>query len=201
MKHTPFNGDMFIARKLMQLIKDFGIQSAVETGTWSGHTTRELARMVPNVWTIDSTFEHLYEEFGPKAKDDLRFKYLVNPVLGDSSIDLKVIIKKAVPPVLFYLDAHGGGANGSNVNPLLEELDQIGEFYKWPTGPVIAIHDFYVPGKQWGYNGGDWGRGFEPLSYGLIYSRLEKIYPKGHKYEYNEEAEGLQRGIIYVYPN
>jgi hypothetical protein len=199
-EHCPFNGDMHIRHELANLMARFETKTIIETGTWSAHTTREFALMAPNVWSMDSTFEHLYEEFGPQARNDLKYRG-INMVLGDSAIDLKNIIKKAVPPMLFYLDAHGGGANGSNVNPLLEELDQIGEYHELAAGPIIAIHDFFVPGKEWGYNGGDWGRGYEPLTYGLIQSRLEKIYPNGHSYHYNDKAEGMQRGIIYVYPS
>lgn len=199
--HCPFNGDTFIGPEIKRLVEKYGVKTIIETGTWSAHTTRELATYGVPVITIDSTHEHLYEEFGPQAKMDL-LKRGVRCYVGDSATDLGYLIRKSAAPIFFYLDAHGGGANGSNVNPLLEELDQIGDA-RYMTDdclPVIAIHDFKVPDKGFGYNGGDWGRGFEPLSYGLIQSRIEKIYPNGHLFHYNQQADGATRGVIYVYP-
>jgi hypothetical protein len=196
---VPFNGDTFIGPEIRKLIQRFKIKTIIETGTWSGHTTREFARMGPEVITIDSTLEHLLEEFGNNAVADLQKKASLH--LGDSSKDLAGIIKLALPPILFYLDAHGGGANNSNVNPIKEELDQIFLGTEDMTEkPVIAIHDFFVPGKNFGYNGGDWGNGFEPLSYDLLRDRLYPIYPDGFDYHYNDKANGATRGVIYVYP-
>ena len=199
MNHEPFNGDTYIGPEIRRLIKQFYIQTIIETGTWSGHTTREFATMGPAVWTIDSTHEHLIEEFGMSAAHDL-YALGVRPVLGDSSKMLKDIIRKVKEPILFYLDAHGGGANGSNVNPIKEELQQIADYCSIQYPPVICIHDFYVPGKDFGYNGGDWGKGFEPLSFLLIKPFLDAIYLDGYGSYYNEKADGATRGIIYVHP-
>jgi len=200
MTHTPFNGDRFIGIELRKLIARFGVRHIIETGTWSAHSTREFRTMVPGrIITIDPTYEHLFAEFGAAAVDDLN-RQGISAILGDSSKILETVLRWCVPldPTLIYLDAHGGGANKSNVNPILEELDAIGRV---PGVRLVAIHDFQVPGKPWGYNGGDWGRGFEPLSYELIQPQLAVIFPSGHGYHYNDEAEGCQRGIIYVYPN
>jgi len=141
------------------------------------------------------------EEFGQDAVLDL-MRLKIEPVLGDSSKLLSGLIDSAFHPILFYLDAHGGGANESNVNPFLEELEQIALVESCRDSCVIVIHDFKVPDKEWGYNWGAWdGREPEPLSYELISSYLERIYPDGHNYHYNEEADGMQRGVIYIYPS
>ena len=202
MIHTPFNGDHHIGEEIQKLVERFNVQTIIETGTWSAHSTREFAKLVPLVFTIDATHEHLLEEFGPNAVAELE-ALNVGVILGDSSKVLPVLLQpnhqqRSIYPVLLYLDAHGGGANGSNVNPLLEELDAIGAEPACRDTCIICIHDFLVPGKPWGYNDGDWGRGFEPLSYELIKNKLPAIYPNGHHFYYNEEAAGCQRGIIYI---
>jgi hypothetical protein len=201
--HEPFNNDKFIGQEIRKLIEKWKIKTIVETGMWSAHSTREFATMGPHVITIDSTFDHLIEEFGSQAVGDLQ-KLNIRLVQGDSSECLFSILETILAidhPILFYLDAHGGGENNSNVNPLLEELDQISYDDHCENNCVIAIHDFYVPGKEWGYNWGAWdGKPAEPLSYDLVKPFLEEIYPKGFNYHYNEKAEGMQRGIIYIYP-
>lgn len=202
--HTPFNNDTFIGPEIKKLIEKFQIKSIIETGTWSAHTTREFAKWgLCQVYTIDCTFNHLYEEFGPRAKDDL-LALGIRAFIGDSSIDLAHLMFKASPPYLFYLDAHGGGENDSNVNPLESEFKQIGEstLVGARGTSVICVHDFMVPGKPWGYNWGGWGPNGEamPLSYDVIKPWLERIYPSGFSYHYNDQADGACRGIIYIYP-
>jgi hypothetical protein len=202
MESIPFNGDFFIAQEIKKLIALHQIRTIIETGTWSADSTRAFRNMLPlpdDVITIDSTSEHLTAEYGPAALDDLKAAG-IHFILGDSSIELPKVLRRIRFPALLYLDAHGGGAHGSNVNPFLEELDAIANHPKARNRCVICVHDFKVPGKEFGYNGGDWGRGFEPLSYELIQSRLERIYPNGHAFHYNDQAVGAQRGIIYIYP-
>ena len=201
MAHIPFNGDHYIGEEIQKLVVRFKVQTIIETGTWSAHSTREFAKLAPKVFTIDATHEHLIGEFGPEAVAELEADN-VGVILGDSSQLLPPLLgsQQTKYPALFYLDAHGGGANGSNVNPLLEELDAIGREAACRDRCVICIHDFLVPGETWGYNGGDWGRGFEPLSYGLIAEKLPIIYPAGHGSYYNRKAAGCQRGIIYIHP-
>lgn len=199
-KHIPFNGDTFIGDEIRSLISKFKIATIIETGTWSAHTTREFATMGPKIITVDATWDHLIEEFGPRALNDLVLSG-IHPIQGDSSkCLLSVIERNAHPPILFYLDAHGGGENGSNVNPLLEELGQITKVDSCRDSCVIVIHDFYVPGKDFGHNGGDWGKGWEPLSHELIAPYLKHIYPKGYDFKYNDKADGATRGVIYIYP-
>lgn len=197
--HIPFNGDSYIGPEIRKLVERFKVKTIIETGTWSAHTCREFVKMGPQVITIDATWNHLVEEFGPDALDKLVLLG-AHPIQGDSAVCLLDVIKDhALAPILFYLDAHGGGENNSNVNPLLEELDQIAESELCRDNCVIVIHDFQVPGKDFGYNGGDWGRGWEPLSYELIKSRVKKIFPKGHVHYYNTKADGVQRGVIYIH--
>ena len=61
----------------------------------------------------------------------------------------------------------------------------------------IAIHDFFNPlDLSLGfdtYNG-------QRLDYEYIKESLEKIYPNGYTYYYNEKADGARRGVIYILP-
>jgi hypothetical protein len=213
-QHIPFNGDRLVGRELAKLIARFGVLHAIETGMWSAHTTRELRRMVKGqVLSFDPDQSNLIKEFGPDAVGDL-LRLGIQPVMADSSRQLGWGIRQChehdlvheprerLTPILFYLDAHGGGINGTSTNPLREELEQIAQNTWCQNNCVIFIHDFMVPGKEWGYTWGDWGRGAEPLSYSVLeyFGVLPRLFPGGWDYHYNEKAEGVQRGMLYLYP-
>jgi hypothetical protein len=197
MPHIPFNGDHYIGDEVRRLIAEFNLRSAIETGTWSAHTTRELRAIVPRkVTTIDTTTEHLLGEFGPGALDDLA-RENIRMVLGNSNVTLAQVLQAHESddhPLFVYLDAQGVGC------PLMEELDALAADPLCRDRCVIAVHDVLVPTRSWGYNWVDWGRGAEPLSYELIAPKLPAVYPKGYRYHYNDAAAGCQRGIIYIYP-
>jgi len=196
--HVPFNGDHHIGGEIRRLVAAHGIQSIIETGTWSAHTTREFRKMVPRrVTTIDTTDEHLIGEFGPDAARDLADEGIAM-VIGNSNEKLAEVLRSHDDddhPVFVYLDAHGVGC------PLHEELDAIASDPRCRDRAVIGIHDFLVPGEPWGYNWVDWGHGAEPLSYETIAHKLPLIYPGGFRHHYNHVAAGCQRGIIYIYPS
>lgn len=203
MSHTPFNGDHHIGEYILTLVKRFNIQSAIETGMQSGHTTRELAVIVPHVITIDITAEYLEAEFGASAVDDLK-ALGIDVRIGDSRDLLRIILKElhiSQHPVLFYLDAHLGLEAKGTGNPLLDELSAIGNEKACRDNCVICIHDFDVKVPGLGYDFIDCGRGPEPLSYDIIKGKLPAIFPGGWNYHYNTKAAGAQRGIIFIYPN
>jgi hypothetical protein len=197
MPHIPFNGDHHIGEEVRRLIAEFSLRSAIETGTWSAHTTRELRTMVPcRVTTIDTTIEHLTGEFGPGALEDLA-QQNIHMVQGNSNVKLALVLQAHEPedhPLFVYLDAHGVGC------PLMEELDALAADPLCRDRCVVAVHDVMVPSKPWGYNWVDWGRGAEPLSYEVLAPKLGALYPKGYRYHFNDAAAGCQRGIIYIYP-
>src|ERR1700744_3600346 len=109
MKHKPFNGDYRFGEGIQKLVEHFTHRAIIETGMWSAHTTREFAKFVPRVFTIDATDEHLLEEFGTHAVTELE-TLNIDVILGDSSEMLPKLLKsgKIIYPVLLYLDAHGG---------------------------------------------------------------------------------------------
>lgn len=108
---------------------------------------------------------------------------------GHSPAVLKTLLPQVTGPVLVYLDAHGDKGT-----PLLDELTVIAE-----SGhhPVIAIHDFHVPGRSFGfdtYNG-------QAYHWDWIASHVARIYgSRGFDYYYNNEATGACRGVVYIVP-
>jgi hypothetical protein len=73
----------------------------------------------------------------------------------------------------------------------LREIKAIG---KVCTFPVIVIHDFKVNGLGYDtYNG-------QELDFDYILPALKECYPDGFSYEYNKQAEGARRGVIFIYP-
>lgn len=198
---TAFNGDSYIEKEVRRLIAKWGVKTIIETGVWACHSSRAFATMgAERVIGIDSTFKHLTEEFGPNAEADVE-KLGVTLIQGDSGELLQAILLVEKGPFFLYLDAHGGGDNDCNVNPLFNELDAIGRV---PGTYVISVHDCYIPKQpNLGFNQGDWGRGVEPISYKLMadYHKLAPIYPNGHSFHYPAKTEGCNRGILYLEPS
>lgn len=186
-----FVRDRHLEAKFRQLVKDYKIQTVIETGTWRGYTARKLSHFVPSVITIE--------------KDDALFKMALETVRGiqgialindDSrnAISLLLGVTKAKgwwikpdKPILYYLDAHWG-----DDWPLFEELEIIAA-----NDPrcVIVIHDIKVPGKPFKfdtYNG-------QALTFELVEPYLAKLrFPWRH--EFNTEAEGHKVGALFITP-
>lgn len=203
--YEAFNGDSHVEAELNKLIARFAVKHCIETGMWAAKTTRQLRTMVSGqVITMDPDFSNLIKEFGPTAVYDLA-TLGISPRQQDSAVDLHDIIHSFddEAPVLFYLDAHGGGINGTSTNPLREELEQIADSPWCHNNCVILIHDFQNPNHpDWGYNGGDWFGQAEPLSMALLqkFDVLPRIFPNGWEHHYNEATTGIARGVVYIYP-
>ncbi len=192
----PFNGDRLIGEEIKRLIQQFHIRTIVETGAWSCHSTRAFREMLPKggrVITIDITADHLTEEFGDKALDDVR-SLGIEFIVGDSGVELPKLLNRIEHPALFYLDAHGQTQPRSEILALSANKKTRGNC-------VLAIHDFEVPGALWGYN---WvhfeGQEAGPLNMAVIEPWIKDLYPRGYRFHYNDRAEGCQRGIVYIYP-
>lgn len=187
----PFNGDHFIESEFISLRDRFNITTAIETGTCLGYTTLWLAKNFDRVYTI---------ELNKPYCDIARSKFLQYPnitsIHGNSEDVLKYLKidnNGLWSRVIFFLDAHWG-----NQCPLLKELYAI---YQLGLLPVIAIHDFNVPGEGLGF---DSFKG-QPFDLNMIRRSLKQIYgsDENYKYYYNSlpKSSGAQRGIIYIYPN
>ena len=180
--NKPFEGDTYIKNEIIALKDKFGLTYCVETGTQYGSTTLELYDIFKNVITIEADEKYFYDTYK-------RFYFLnIFPFLGMSEDVLMNI-----PPVdntFYYLDAHGCEIGGC---PLKKELEVIS--IKNHKNVCIAIHDFKVPGKEFGFDTYDY-----ELSYEEIEPYLKMIYPNGYEYHYNDLADGAERGIIFIYP-
>lgn len=188
-----FEGDMILKAEFKKLIEKHNINIIFETGSYLGHTTRQLANIYEVEWVY--TFEsnpHYYQETHKNINEPENECENVTNVLGDSSELMGKYIMRcdADDNVLFFLDAHWN-AN----NPLLQELDIIATA---KLRPVIIVHDFKVPDHpELGfdtYNGQDY-------EWSWIEQSIENIYGKdGYTYYYNSEAEGAKRGVIFIEP-
>lgn len=178
----PFEGDSYIGNELIKLRDRFAIVNCVETGTQYGTTTKELAKLFDTVHTIeaDKTYFEIASQKLRGTKANLNFGRS-EEIMGWLNLRLST---------LFYLDAHGCEIGGC---PLKKELEVIRKM-DLPL-KCIVIHDFKVPGKDFGYDTYDYELCFEEIE-----EHLNLIYPKGFDYHYNEEADGAYRGILYVYP-
>lgn len=177
----PFEGDSYIALELVKLRAKFNIECCIETGTQYGSTTESLNDIFKKVITIEADPE--YFEYSNKRLEGKG----ITVVYGKSEEALKELSQDNC---LYYLDAHGCNIGGC---PLKNELQIIGgKKYK---NVLIAIHDFKVPDKDFGFDAYDYELKFEEIE-----SYLHIIYPDGFGYYYNDVADGAYRGIIYIYP-
>lgn len=108
--------------------------------------------------------------------------------LGQCHFDYYMAYPTWQPNVLIYIDSHWHGTPC----PLKDELKLISEL---EIKPIICIHDFKVPGKDFGFDAYDYELCFEEIE-----PYLNDIYKDGYDYHYNEDAGGAYRGIIFIYP-
>ena len=177
-----FEGDTYIEAEVKRLAEKHKVTTIVETGTYQGNTTLKFAGIVKNVLTIESNPSY-HAAVQPKIKGNN-----VQSVLADSAAYL--LSNKLEGVLFFYLDAHWG-----KVCPLLGELQAIAKNgYK----PVIAIHDWQVPNKDFGFDKFPDGK---PYTIDVIKPYLDAIYGlDGYTFHYNENAAGCYRGMIYIEP-
>jgi cephalosporin hydroxylase len=186
-----FNGDTFIKIELDKLCRKFNVKTIVETGTFHGGTTLEFCSLVDKVFTIE-----INETYYNNANAEfIKHKLPITSIKGTSPVEMEKIIKnvygKFEKPALFYLDAHW-----HKYNPLLDELGVISR--NKLNNCLIAIHDFKVPDKDFGFD--KFSDGSE-YTFEFIKKSIERIYGvDGYSYHYNEQADGAKRGIIFIYP-
>lgn len=175
----PFEGDTFILGEIIKLRDRLGLTSCVETGTQYGATTKALAEVFKHVMTIEADSNLAIEATKQLAPLGIYVRHARS--------------EKALPTHLFndclyYLDAHGCEIGGC---PLKEELAILADANL--SNIAIAIHDFQVPGKDFGFDTYDY-----PLTMSEIEPLLKRIF-KNPAYHYNTEANGAYRGIVFVY--
>lgn len=196
-----FENDSFARAKFASIISEHKIETVIETGTYLGSTTIQLAYMCNNVITIEVNRDHFNQAFKNIADKEIAITTLCpNDKLSEQKMVMRMgsselVLKNILPglknrKIFFFLDAHWG-----EYNPLIDELKEIANNQ---IKPVIAIHDFKVPGHpELGFD----TYGDIVYEWDWIKESVEKIYGEnGYTIEYNSKATGAQRGIIYIYP-
>ena len=190
-----FNNDNTILDTLKILIDTFEINYIIETGTYQGNTTQNLAINFPNIPIVTIEIDN---KFYIKSKDKL-LKYNNISCINSSSDNLLNVLLKTLKcnTILFYLDAHG-----EEYWPLLDELDYIGENCK--DNCCIVIDDFKVPNRNFNYD----RYGLQVLDIDYIKDHICKIF-KHPFFFFNDKTNRThpdtnQRmnavGKIYIYP-
>jgi hypothetical protein len=172
----PWNNDHHLAAEVLRLKDAHDITTAFETGTCLGSTTMWLKEHFDTVHSFEtnwSTYDIASQRVGPEVH------YM------DSIDGLK---KHKVDGALYFLDAHW-----EQHCPLLHELYELSSLHR----PVIIIHDFKVPGHDFGFDKMPDGRDFD---INLIESWLHTIYNGRYKVNYPTEVAGARRGWISVEP-
>ncbi len=177
-----FNGDTFILDEFKKLIKDYGIKTVIETGTFAGDTTLALSDIVESVLTVE-----LSDTYFSQNKEKFTSHKNITAIEGNS-----VDILSGIDPedALCFLDAHW-----NEYNPLLDELKAISG---WQQQPIIVIHDFKVPDHpELGFD----SYAGQDYDFAWIEKVLDEVYPEGYAYYYNSQATGSMRGAIFIIPN
>jgi hypothetical protein len=183
-----FNGDTFIEQEFLKLRDRFNINTVIETGTCFGSTTKFLGKNFENVISIEINRQYL----------DIARKLIgavanIDTYCGASEKVLPEIIRHEwkEKTVMFFLDAHWEAHC-----PLQDELRIIAEH---KLKPVIAIHDFCVPGEALNF---DSYHG-QPFTFDWLKPCFDLIYGEdGYEHYYNSAAAAteIKVGVIYITP-
>ncbi len=176
----PWNGDHHLAAEVLRLKEEHGLTKALETGTCLGSTTLWLSENFVHVRTVE---------------DDERYIAIARTRMCETTNvethwERSSVIVALYAADFYFLDAHWG-----EECPLLYELDFIGEH---GHKPCILIHDFHVPGTDFGYDCMPDGR---PFNLDLIRGHLDRIYGEGKwRHNYPTQVAGAMRGWISIEP-
>jgi len=208
-----FVGDSYAKEEFERLIRKHRIKNVIETGTFLGDTSLVLASMANQVFTIENN-----KQFALIAKRKFKNISKIELMEGSSPDILLKILPTLKANTLLFLDAHW-----YNYWPILDELEAFSKYPKYIK--VIAIHDFYVPGRNFGYDSYIKPTGSAVLDnfFVVLDMLLRSYFPKfteklfnkrkldlsyientlmeiskKYSYHYNSKALGKKRGIIYI---
>jgi predicted O-methyltransferase YrrM len=188
-----FEGDSFLKSKIEKICNEYAVEIIVETGTFRGASTLQFAKMAETVYTVEINRDNLL--FSRKLFSDSKVDNVISLEGSSDEVLENVIIPelKLLPAqnIFFFLDAHWG-----DHNPLHRELELLEEL---EFKPIIAIHDFYNPNyPHYGYD--TYQNGTVIYNWDYIKDHIERLYDGKYTIDYNEESEGAQRGVIFIYP-
>jgi cephalosporin hydroxylase len=186
-KLTPFNADIYLEEKFLEIKKNNNLDTVIETGTFHGATTIWFSQNFKKVYTVECN-EVYFKESGENIGNPIN----VIRKLQDSPVFLKEVLPLIDDSkTIIFLDAHW------YTNPVLNELIAIKESGK---KPILAIHDFMVPDHP------EFGYDIYPeqdivYNWEWIQNYIEDIYGKnGYTRGYNTEATGAMRGCLFIFP-
>ena len=136
---AAFGRDHLLGEQVVAFHRRYRFEAAVETGTWKGHTTVALAAIFPRVHTIEVDRAR-YKATLPRFEEYPN----VTAHCGTSPQVLLELVAAVEYPLFAMLDAHWG-----EDWPLRDEL-KILLSVRQPK--LIMIHDFKVPGRDFGYD-------------------------------------------------
>jgi hypothetical protein len=204
----PWNNDGYLAAEVLRLKAAHGLDLALETGPCLGSTTLWLSENFRKVWTCEVS-DQFYEiasarftiHVEPHAIKDASDRFWVakdesKRIIARLRESKRAVWNDADRVNFIFLDAHWG-----NHCPLLDELAAIAnpEKHYGMGKPCIVIHDFQVPGTDFGFDTFP-GSG-QPFCLEAIAPHLDAIYGEGGwKHNYPTKAEGACRGWISIEP-
>ena len=175
-----FNVDPLLTERVVQYHARYRFNCAVETGTFKGHTTVGLAKLFPRVFTV---------ELDPALHEETRARFSgysnITALLGHSPDVLERILPELTYPLFAYLDAHWG-----DPWPLRDELSIL-LAVKQPK--LIMIHDFRVPGRDFGFDE------YQGQACGLDY--VGDLLPHDEcRYGFNHRTapQSANRGVLFI---
>jgi cephalosporin hydroxylase len=182
---NAFNSDFILKAEYEKLIRKYNPDILIETGSYEGATTEYMCSLgLPVITTeIDETRFNI-------TKNKLSSYENCRVLFGDSEVELRKIFSEIKSKqVLAFLDAHW-----FDDKVLQRELAILSEL---DNAPVIIIHDFMVPGKDFGYDCYG-GVVYDYINYKQFF---DQVYGENqYSYRYNEDAAGIRRGVIFLEP-
>ena len=186
-----FNEDINLQKIFKSLVENHNPELILETGTYMGDTTEYFCSFNIPVITTE-----INETFLNKSKEKLNLFTNIKLFLGDSEKALKEnfhLIKDK--KVLAFLDSH-------NLNDTVLERELV-LLKQLDIKPILMIHDFYVPGKNFYFDTWD-GHRYDYEFYKPYFDDLYGV--NGYTYSYNEESvssnavANIPVGVIILEP-
>ncbi len=180
--------DFNLRDRLVEIIKEHGIEMVVETGLNDGQSTLAFCQMGVNVIGIDHDVQCI-----DVARERLRAAGASNWSLcfGHSPDCLKDLMPTLPDETLFFIDAHWDGEC-----PTLDEIRAI-----TPGKGILAFHDFQVPGHEHDF-------GWDHMIVNGVYYEMNEAFLRPallewsptYRIEYAKAVSGSKRGFCFVYP-